>query len=440
MNATDEGILLPRLTTVQKNNISAADLNLVVFDTTLNSLQRWNGSAWVSMAAGFGKLGLSNTSGEYTFYSTFADVIAAASSGDTIQLFTDIIETTNITVTCVNNVNINFNGFTYTLNTSGTSNAFTIPTNVNVSMFNGRILRTGGTAATTSSVAITATGSGTFNANAMVFESDFGTAGYFLSLTRKVVGGIFDGFTYGCYLNGANLDNAFLRGGNSSGLYVLNNGTATNCNAYSLSSQGIYNNNGNCFSSQGRSDGNVGILIGNGQTFDCKGYSTANYGIELTGAPNVSNLFGYSSASSGISLSGKGINITGYSTASYGVYFVKGSGNHNFSSIKAYSNSSSGMSVRLNGGKVEFNDVNSATSSNSSTSHGIEVLGNDNDIIFNGGTIRVENASANGLFSDSAKSCYFVGLKFINSTTAVNSNITNLQSNTPDAFGNILIG
>jgi len=397
----------------------------------------WNESGG---GGGGGIIGISNSSGVYTYYNTFALALASASSGETIQVFTDIIETTDITVTCVNNVNINFNGFTYTLNTSGNSNAFTIPTNVNVSMFNGRILRTGGTAATTSRVAITATGEGTFNANAMVFESDFGTAGYFSSLTRKVVGGIFDGFTYGCVLSGANLDNAFLRGGSSAGLYILNNGTATSCNAYSLSSQGIYNNNGNCFSSQGRSDGNVGILIGNGQTFDCKGYSTANYGIELTGSPNVGSLFGYSSANSGVRLSGKGINITGYSTASYGVYFIQGSGSHNFSTINADSSSSSGMYVFLNAGEAEFNNVNVSTSSNLSTSHGIEIVGSSSNIIFNGGTIRVRNALANGLYSSSSRSCYFVGLKFKNSTTAVKANITNLQSNTPDAFGNILIG
>ena len=441
INATDEGFLFPRLTTAQKNAILTPDLNLVVFDTDLNNLQRWNGSAWVSMSAGFGKIGIANNSGEYDFYSTFADAIAGASSGDTIQLFTDIIETTDITVNCINGVNINFNGFTYTLNTSGGSNAFTLGTGVSMSMFNGRILRTGATASSTSKVAIRGSGVGTFKANSMIFENDFGTAGYFSSSLRKVIGGKFYGLTIGCYLSSAILENSYLNSESSYALELLSGGTARNCYAYSLSGYGVYNNNGKAYDCTGFSSGSIGFYMNNGFTYGCKGYSSANYGLVIAGSSgDVSDIFGYSSAGSGVNLARSANNIVGVSTSSYGVRYTSGSGNQVFSNVTASSTSASGLYIFKNAGTVEFSNINVITTWNNAAGHALTVFGTSNNIIISKGSLRVENSSANCLYSSGAKSLYFVGLAFTNSTTAVNANITNLQSNTPDAFGNILIG
>ena len=50
LSTTTDGFLMPRLTTAQKNAISSPDTNLMVFDTTLSSLQRYNSSAWVDVA------------------------------------------------------------------------------------------------------------------------------------------------------------------------------------------------------------------------------------------------------------------------------------------------------------------------------------------------------------------------------------------------------
>ena len=52
LSTTTDGFLMPRLTTAQKNAISSPDTNLMVFDTDLNSLQRYNGSAWVDVSSG----------------------------------------------------------------------------------------------------------------------------------------------------------------------------------------------------------------------------------------------------------------------------------------------------------------------------------------------------------------------------------------------------
>jgi len=50
--STTKGFLPPRMTTTQKNAITSPATGLIVFDTTLNSLQIYNGSAWVTAGAG----------------------------------------------------------------------------------------------------------------------------------------------------------------------------------------------------------------------------------------------------------------------------------------------------------------------------------------------------------------------------------------------------
>lgn len=47
--STDKGILPPRMTTTQRNNISTPATGLELFDTTLNNKVRWNGSAWITI-------------------------------------------------------------------------------------------------------------------------------------------------------------------------------------------------------------------------------------------------------------------------------------------------------------------------------------------------------------------------------------------------------
>lgn len=48
INSTTKGLLLPRMTTAQKNAIAAV-AGLVVYDTTLNQLSYFNGGAWVNL-------------------------------------------------------------------------------------------------------------------------------------------------------------------------------------------------------------------------------------------------------------------------------------------------------------------------------------------------------------------------------------------------------
>jgi hypothetical protein len=52
VDSTTKGVLLPRMTTTQKNAIASPATGLLVFDTTLAALCEYNGSAWVTLSSG----------------------------------------------------------------------------------------------------------------------------------------------------------------------------------------------------------------------------------------------------------------------------------------------------------------------------------------------------------------------------------------------------
>jgi len=93
-----------------------------------------------------GRFGIANSNGVYTFYPKIQTAITAASAGQTVEVFTDYEETNAISIILKDNVDINFNGHTYTLNNSGTDNAF-IDNSVVVEckLYNGTIIRKGST-------------------------------------------------------------------------------------------------------------------------------------------------------------------------------------------------------------------------------------------------------------------------------------------------------
>jgi len=48
VNSTSKGLLIPRMTTVQRDAISSPATGLLVFDTTLNTFVHWDGTYWVA--------------------------------------------------------------------------------------------------------------------------------------------------------------------------------------------------------------------------------------------------------------------------------------------------------------------------------------------------------------------------------------------------------
>src|SRR5688572_26202511 len=52
ITSTNKGVLLPRLTTTDRDLIGTPATSLMIYNTTTNTYNYWNGSAWVSIAAG----------------------------------------------------------------------------------------------------------------------------------------------------------------------------------------------------------------------------------------------------------------------------------------------------------------------------------------------------------------------------------------------------
>ena len=99
-------------------------------------------SAWVVAGSEVGVFGISDSAGIYTYYTTLTLAMAAASSGDTIEMFADVEETGSVAITLKSGVKINGNGHTYTLSVNDNTHAIICNTGT-VEMFNIKIVRTG---------------------------------------------------------------------------------------------------------------------------------------------------------------------------------------------------------------------------------------------------------------------------------------------------------
>ena len=95
-----------------------------------------------STSTSYGIFGISDSLGEYTYYSTLQSAINAASSGDVIQMFTNVIESSPVTVILKDGVDLNMNGYTYTLDSNSTDHCLTDNNvTVNCKIYNGNIVR-----------------------------------------------------------------------------------------------------------------------------------------------------------------------------------------------------------------------------------------------------------------------------------------------------------
>jgi hypothetical protein len=68
VKSTTKGMLIPRMTTTEKNAIPAKATGLMVYDNTLNQFSYWNGTAWVNVAGGSGAASQWTTNGNNIYY------------------------------------------------------------------------------------------------------------------------------------------------------------------------------------------------------------------------------------------------------------------------------------------------------------------------------------------------------------------------------------
>jgi hypothetical protein len=387
-------------------------------DGTAGQVPTTDGAGNVSWQSGgsSGVFGISDSAGIYTYYTTFTLAMAAASSGDTIEMFADVEETGSVAITLKSGVKINGNGHTYTLSVNDFTHAIICNTGT-VEMFNIKIVRTG-------------------RAN--------GLGGYALNCFGGTLRcqGVFMENTYGdCVMDGTAIYNLHAKG-YLSGITILYQ------NAKHYDCIGESNGTGNGIFSTYQVNC-VGIAVsgagigGNGTVVNCKGISTSGTGASgqfLTGCIGVSTSgIGINPSSEGrncigISTSGEGgkgvfYNSTLISSSNYG---CGGTGSFMYNS---YAQSSSSIAT-LN------TDIYNSTVRclwNNTGGHCTMTFAPGNKEIINS-ILQVSNASAYCITGSVGSTWKYSSNNFKGATTPVNTaNITQGIINTSDSQGNILL-
>ena len=426
-----------------------------------------NGVAnWQNLPVTTGILGISNSAGTYTFYSTLVAAMSAATSGQVIEMFADITETGSVSVTLKDGVNINGNGHTYTLNNTGTTSCF-IDNGVSVTSIisNITIKRIGASVGSlTTTACLLITGASKIGGS-IILSSTNSIALYVNNTSAKIQNINVYTSSYGCcnvalgtlsdsYINCAspNADSALTIGGfvmntnvecssQAYGINISSTGYAENCSINTVSGIGIYcyGKAFNCtaFASSAiaiRGNYNTGIIQ------NCVGYSSASYGI-YTDTSVIINSSGYSTAQPGINAYASSVyNSFGYSTASNGISIVNGNDGACYAyNCTAISTAAIGMSCIFQGGEIK--NCTAISRWNNAGGHAMQVSSgiNASNGSVTGCNLQVTNASSNCLYASSSVTLKYANMVFANSTTAVNANITQGITNTSDNQGNILI-
>jgi len=432
----------------------------------LTSMTSDGKAQWTTPTVASGVFGIANTSGVYTFYTTLILAMASATSGQTIEIFSDYTETSG-GVTLKNGVNINGNTHTYTLNKTGTDSAFIDnAVAVDCSIDNIKIVRTGGTASTTNNTCLSLSGASNIKTTA-IFSSTGGLCVLLNNASCYLSGGKSYVINYsGIYVTLGNLSNHYVELNSNSashyGIYCIsgsllnchgvskgadwsniisNSGTATNCSAIATTAGGYgsaFYNNGIALNCSGYSINTTGFGNG-GRAENCSGYSTASNGFNANATPISINCSGYSVSGVGLGgYNGQYIGCSGYSTGNYGISISNGNdGQVHVLNCTAMSTASSGATFNYYPNNGGVKNCTIKTTYSSALGHGI-VLGTANNSV-SGCNITVASSSANCIYKSAVGTVKYASNTFEGATTAVNANITQGVTNTHDNQGNILM-
>lgn len=461
-DTTTNGILLPRLTTAQMNAIASPATNLLVFNTDLNGLYRYTGSAWVALSAGYGIIEVRDSSGYPTFYADLQTAINATGDVDTIYIYSDIQVTAQISIPNRTSLTIEMNGHRIWCNTtSGDFNLFRVTANSGNPQRHlrfeggGLIEQTGTVSSVVNSAIIHMLNVGTtpmelflgttiFRAeNARVMYSNGFTnldGGYLIATndTIEISANVFNSY-WDCYET-CNLPNTSK---------IKNTILKTRYGGYFAPSGGGGELENCHIEGDVTKSGNFGLLYVNGAS------NVRNCFLRQTHATGRDALYVRGSGSGGDISNNVCINL-GTSAAGN---FVFGAGSHNY----FYSNGGNGLIVGAN--CTRFNDniciTNGATTQRALDCQGTIIYNNTAINLNAANTVeamyvgktsgtcqiynnraQVTNAAAYNIKFYTGGTIYFannvmglVGLG-INPSPA----LTNSQTNTPDAYGNIKIG
>ena len=405
--------------------------------------------------------GISNATGVYTYYTTLTLAMAAATSGQVIEMFADVTETGAVTITLKNGVNINGNGHTYTLNNSGTSNC--IQDNavaVSCTISNITFKRLGGSPSSVNTLCMYITGASNIRCSSTILIGGptymrcltinngsaevYGiyaqgynptitvTSGTLIDSTARAV----DGAAITVEANGK-LINCTGYGSNAGG--INNGGTATNCTGYD-GSVGGFTNTGTALNCTGSSPGSTGFTCGGGSnSVNCIGYSSAGVGFFSNGGVNIISCKGFSTAGAGLAMiNGAAYDSMGFSTTSNGMAASNSGGSiSDLRSCRAISLAAVAISMANTNPGCKIYNTEAYSKWDNVLGHGITVAGSNAEIVQC--TIEVTNATAKAINAASALTTKYANNAFKGSTNPISTNITQSIINTHDNQGNILI-
>lgn len=242
-------------------------INGTTFDLSANR-------SW-TIGSSSGVCGISNSSGVYTFYTTLQDALNAVTTGQTVEIFSNITLAAGLTlgVSC----NINFNGYNVTL-TSAATNTLTLNSpGTDYNFYNGSLTHIG-TGANTG-CAINAIGNARINCYA--FNINFTTttvANYAVKFNSPI-----------SYLRGAVINISNQGGGISS---IQSSTSVYSCNIYGGTGFGITGCQGgivNCNVDMNNTTGNAGLSISGGFIYNCSSISRGAGNALATNVGTVTN-------------------------------------------------------------------------------------------------------------------------------------------------------
>jgi hypothetical protein len=279
-----------------------------VYDTDLNSLQRYDGSNWVSVANGYGLVSVTDSSGEPTYYTNLKTAYDSTSLG-IVVLHSNITVNTVNTITFKDGVYINLNGYTYTYDVADGSSVFNTSGSVvgfEFGVYNGyvnRLNQSGGTYAINIGT----------NANIDISNLTFiNSSNKCLSTNSKT-----KAFGSRFEANGSGQGNLISSSGVLNGGSLINSGTGENrCNGGTL-----YKVYCEAVSS------NAIQILNSGKGYHLNGKSTSGDGLRATSGSKLYHSTGVSTSGSGAVLGSSAVAeyCTGESTTGIGFYAVSGS-------------------------------------------------------------------------------------------------------------------
>lgn len=404
----------------------------------------------VEIAQEVGIVGIGDGTGFYTFYPSISSALAVAVSGQTIKLFANIVETSAVTISLKDGVDFDFNGFSYTLSSATNVNAFDdgIKGNiVSVNFRGGSIIRLNAVPTTTlNGVAFKLENTG----NQISFDNNF----LIINEGNVVLNCGQSDITGGIWFGGSSTysTSALIDGGSfTNGIFnvtqpITNSCLMTFCLIYSTDIA-IYNQiDGvidNCKISSNEQNLNEGTIRNTSITSTKSAIKNVGnisfeggmlYNCSITGRNGESIFVG--DAVVVCETKSKVYNCT--INASRGIAISLDDSELCNSSCTSYLGESFGVVDAFLGAYISNNSIDNKQ--NSGGRNAIRLR--DNGVVVVGNQLRLANSSSFGVStSGSPQNAYIISNSLDGGGFLIQTiNITNLQLNTLDVFGNIKIG